>query len=296
MPTAPWSVIVNRITCSTGWKSWASFLDEHGITYFLHHTHSLSEVTQVLTGLYGTGHRRYLFVGGDGTVHHGANILLQLSGIHSHEITMGVLPCGTGNDWVRTFGVDRRKLAEGIKNEYTAPMNVIKATWPDGRIHYGINMVGGALDASVVSLLKRAPVKIPSFIIYPYGLLKALLRPHRWQGTFNIDGHIHAGDWLTMQAGFGKYCGGGMYVLPHAREDAPGLLLMKPKSLWSILWSTPRIYNGKIVKDKKAVTHHFQFIDIQHGDKPIPLEADGEWMGWSPVRLEACYDVMKRVV
>jgi diacylglycerol kinase family enzyme len=291
-----WCVIVNQITCKNGWKKWISFLEENSIMHTRHHTRSLDEVRQVIETAYRTGNRRFLFVGGDGTVHHGVNILLTVSGNESREIIMGVLPCGTGNDWVRTFGISKKQLAIGLKEEYTAPMNVMKATWPDGRVHYGINMVGGALDASVVALLKKAPIKIPSYIIYPYGLFRALLKPHTWKGKIRIDGHEENGTWLTIQAGFGKYCGGGMYVLPHAREDSPGLLLMKPKSLFRILISTPDIYNGKIIHDKRAFTYHFTRIEIEHMDKPIPMEADGEWMGWSPVKLEACFDVMRRIV
>jgi len=291
-----WCVVVNQITCKNGWKKWKAFLDVHDIEHTLYHTQSLEEVEQVLQASYSSGNRKFLFVGGDGTVHHGANLLLKISGSASQEIIIGVLPCGTGNDWVRSFGVDKRQLAVGLKEEYTAPMNVIKATWPDGRVHYGINMVGGGLDASVVILLKRAPMKIPARIIYPYGLFRALLKPHTWKGKIKIDGHEENATWLTMLAGFGKYCGGGMYVLPHAREDSPGLLLMKPKSLLRILLSTPEIYNGKIIHDKRAVTYHFTTIEIEHEGKPIPLEADGEFMGWSPVKLEACFDVMRRVV
>jgi len=294
MPT--WCLIVNRITCKKGLKKWTAFLDENGITYTLNQTKSLAAVQSVIEASFTSGNRRFLFVGGDGTVHHGGNILLKVAGNASREIIMGVLPCGTGNDWVRTFGVDKNKLAIGLKEEYTAPMNVVKATWPDGRVHYGINMVGGALDASVVRLLKRAPIKIPSYIIYPYGLFRALLKPHTWKAKITVDGHEQQGKWLTIQAGFGKYCGGGMHVLPHAREDSPGLLLMKPKNLIRILMSTPQIYNGKIIHDKRASTHHFTNIEIEHEDKPIPLEADGEFMGYTPVRLEAKFDVMQRIV
>ncbi len=291
-----WHVIVNRITCKKGWKKWISFLEENAIAHTVHHTGSLEEVKQVIEQSFLVGNRRFLFVGGDGTVHHGVNLLLKISGDASREIILGVLPCGRGNDWVRTFGVSKKQLAIGLKEEYTAPLNVIKVTWPDGRVQYGINMVGGALDASVVKLLKRPLINIPSYIIYPYGLIRALLKPHTWKGTFKVDGHEQKGQWLTLQAGFGKYCGGGMHVLPHAREDSPGLLLMKPKSLFRILLSTPDIYNGKIIHDRRAVTHHFNTIEIDHDDEPIPLEADGEWMGWSPVKLEACFDVMQRIV
>lgn len=291
-----WSVIVNRITCKSAWKNWVAYLDKNAIRYTLHHTFSADEADRLLATQYAAGQRLFLFMGGDGTLHHGVNKLLKLSGSGSYDVTFGLLPCGTGNDWMRSFGIRKDKLAESILGQYTAPLNVIKATWPDGRVQYGINMVGGALDASVVSLLKRASVRIPSYILYPYGLFKALLRPHTWHGKINIDGHTLEGEWLTIQAGFGKYCGGGMYVLPHAREDSPGLLLMRPKSLVSIFFSTPKIYSGKIIRDKRASTHHFETIEITHADHPIPLEADGEWMGWSPVKLEACFDVMKRLV
>lgn len=291
-----WTVIINRITCKTGWRSWAAFLDKHAIRHTLHHTFSLEESNRVISAAYADGQRHFLFMGGDGTLHHGINQLLRISGDRSYDITFGLLPCGTGNDWVRSFGVHKKKMAQSILSQYTAPLNVIRVTWPDGRVEYGINMVGGALDASVVLLLKRTSLKIPSYLLYPFGLMKALLKPHTWSGTINIDGHIEKGDWLTLQAGFGKYCGGGMYVLPHAREDSPGLLLMRPKSLLRILLSTPKIYSGNVIHDKRASTHHFETIEIAHAENPIPIEADGEFMGYSPVRLEARFDVMKRLV
>lgn len=291
-----YAVIVNRRTCKSGWKEWAKFLDEQKIRYQLYHSFKIEDVTKMLDELYTQGQRKFLFAGGDGTIHHGVNILLKLAGSASYDITMGVLPCGTGNDWIRSFGVDKNKLAEGLREEYTAPMNVVKVTWPDGRIHYGINMVGGALDAAVVANVKRVAFGIPSGILYPYWLFRTLLKPHKWEGSINVDGHVQKGNWLTMQAGFGKYCGGGMFVLPHAREDSPALLLMKPKSLLNILLSTPSIYSGKIIHDKKAIINHFETIEISHLGKPIPLEADGEFMGYTPVRLEAKFDVMKRIV
>ena len=291
-----WSVIINRQTCSSGWKKWQSFLIKNKIEHTLHHSHTLDEAKTILTKLYQEGQRHYLLVGGDGTVHCGGNILMELAGSKSMELTLGVLPCGTGNDWVRTYGNVKNKLAKSLLEEYTAPLNVVKLTWPDGRIRYAFNMVGGALDAAVVTNLKRASLKIPAFILYPYGLLKTLLRPHTWNGTVRYDGHSYTGDMLTIQAGFAKYCGGGMYVLPHAREDAPGLLIMKPKTIGKILWNIPQVYNGNIIHQPEAIFHHFEEIEITHSGNPIPIEADGEFLGTSPVKLTAGFDVMKRIV
>jgi diacylglycerol kinase family enzyme len=291
-----WCVLVNRVTCATGWKRWEKFLTRNNIAFSLHHSFTLDDAARILTSSYQSGNRHYLLVGGDGTIHHGVNILMQCAGSASYGITIGVLPCGTGNDWVRSFGNHPSKLAQHIRDESTAPMNIVKLTWPDGRTRYAANMVGGALDAAVVSNLKRASVKIPSYILYPFGLLKTLMKPHTWKGTIQVDHDSISGEFLTIQAGFSKYCGGGMYVLPHAREDSPGLLIMRPKKLSKLLFQIHTIYNGRITEHKEAIARHFEHIDITHDVDPIPIEADGEFLGTSPVRLDACYDALKRIV
>ena len=296
MTQTSWSVIVNRQTCSSAWRKWQSFLEKNGISYTLHHTYSIDEARNEITALYHGGQRHYLLVGGDGTIHHGGNILMELAGKNSHDVTIGVLPCGTGNDWVRSFGTPKHKLAKSLLEEYTAPFNLVRLTWPEGRTRYALNMVGGALDAAVVNNLKRTSFNIPSWILYPYGLLRTLMKPHTWAATIKTESDSYTGDILTIQAGFAKYCGGGMHVLPHAREDSPGLLIMKPKKLLKLLFQTPSIYNGKLIHHKEAITGHFEEIDITHSGTPIPIEADGECLGTTTVKLTACFGAMKRIV
>ena len=296
MPDTIWHVIINRQTCSSGWKKWNSFLEQHKISCQNHHTYSLEELHQVLSSLYADDARHFLFVGGDGTIHHCGNILMQLAGNLSHEITIGALPCGTGNDWVRTFGTEKELLGKNIFEENTAPLNLISVSWPDGKTRYAFNMVGGALDAAVVFNLKRASFKIPSFILYPYGLLKTLMKPHEWAGTIISDQLSYDGKVLTIQAGFGKYCGGGMHMIPHAEKDSPGLLVMKPKKLLHLLFQLHTIYNGRINKHKEALTSHFKEVEISHTDISIPIESDGEFLGYSPVKLTVIFGAMKRIV
>jgi diacylglycerol kinase (ATP) len=291
-----WHVLINRQTCSSGWKKWNSFLDLHTISYQNHHTSSLEELHVVLSSLYAGGARHFLFAGGDGTIHHCGNTLMQLAGIDSNEITIGVLPCGTGNDWVRTFSSEKEVLGKNIFEENTTPLHLIRLTWPSGKTRYAFNMVGGAIDAAVVYNLKRDSFKIPSFILYPFGLLKTLMKPHEWSGTVSSDQQSYTGNLLTIQAGFGKYCGGGMHMIPHAEKDSPGLLIMKPKKLLHLLIRLHTIYNGKITKHKEALVSHFKEVEITHTDIPIPIESDGEFLGTSPVKLTAIYGAMKRIV
>ena len=265
------------------------------VPYTAHLTDSIEQASAIQSVLLRAGKRHFLFVGGDGTVHHCGNLLLRLAGDQSGQLTIGVLPGGTGNDWVRSFGIDSKKIVASLKAVKTVPLNLIKLTWPDGREHYAFNMVGGALDAAVVDSLSKSKLKIPGKIKYPIELIKTLLKPHRWTGTFIIDGNKYSGDWLTMQAGFGKYCGGGMYVLPHATDDKAGVLLMKSKSIFRLITSLTKLYNGKIAEQEGAVALDFSGIEISHSRIPIPIEADGEFLGFSPVKLEVCYGVLHRL-
>jgi len=101
---------------------------------------------------------------------------------------------------------------------------------------------------------------------------------------------------LTIQAGFGKYCGGGMYVLPHAESNRAALLLMKPKSIGKMITSLSKLYNGKIAEQKEAIALHFTSMEINHTGIPIPIEADGEWLGYSPVKINVEYGLLNRLI
>lgn len=290
-----WIVIVNRTTCRKGWTSWQTWLAREGVSFTLLHTWSLDELHTALSDAMLAGSRHFLFVGGDGTLHHGCNGLLAIAGDAPEQLVVGLLPCGTGNDWIRTFGQSKARLAAALREDTRRPLHVLRISWPDGRIRYAMNMLGGALDAAVVRGLKRASLRIPAFILYPFGLARALLKPHTWNGLIATDRQTISGDFLTVQAGFGRYCGGGMNVLPHAEGARPGLLVMRPKSLFAILLQTPDLYNGRILRHKQAIAGHFDSIRITHEDKPIPLEADGEWLGESPVEVRAIYGALQQV-
>lgn len=293
---SPWCVIVNLKTCKTGWKKWQLRLDKGGIHYLLHFTESVSELSLLLQRLVISGHNYFLFMGGDGTIHHGGNLLLQHAGARSAELVIGLLPCGTGNDWVRSFGIPKNQIIECLHKKTSAPFNILKISWPDGSVRFAFNMIGGALDAAVVDLLNGSSVYKNSFLKYPLALLKTLLKPHSWNGIITVDDRQFEHDWLSIEAGFGQYCGGGMYVLPHAEEGVPVLLLMKQKSLFKIFLSLPKLYNGNITQQKEAIAIHFTSLNIQHTDVPIPLQADGEWLGYSPVKVNPVFGAIQRLI
>lgn len=270
-------------------------LDTAGIAHTLNSTNSIEELEAVITKNLAEGCFLFLFAGGDGTLHHGGNFLIKHAGEFISKIVIGVLPCGTGNDWVRTFGMAEAHITKSLKEITKTSLNILEVEFPNGRKRYAFNMIGGALDAAVVDSLNRSTISLPGALKYPFALMKTLMKPHQWKGTVHANGKTYEGDWLTIQAGFGKYCGGGMYVLPHANSDQAALLLMKPKSLGKLITSLPKLYNGKIADQEEAIATHFSLMEINHASTPIPLEADGEWLGTSPAIIRVKTGVLNRL-
>lgn len=54
------------------------------------------------------GYRHIIVVGGDGTLHEVVNGLFIQQKVCPDEVLLAVVAVGTGNDWVRTFGISNR--------------------------------------------------------------------------------------------------------------------------------------------------------------------------------------------
>lgn len=67
------------------------------------------------------GYRRIIVVGGDGTLHEVVNGLFIQQEVRPDEVLVAVIAVGTGNDWVRTFGISNRyrDAVEAIREGYS---------------------------------------------------------------------------------------------------------------------------------------------------------------------------------
>lgn len=82
------------------------------ITKYIHHEKTL--VQQAIID----GFTKFISVGGDGTLHHIINGIMQQNIVKTSEIKVAVIPVGTGNDWVKTYKISK---AGGRDSVQTAP-------------------------------------------------------------------------------------------------------------------------------------------------------------------------------
>ena len=60
------------------------------------------------------GFRKIIVVGGDGTIHEVVNGLFIQKTVPTTDVLLSVIAVGTGNDWIRMFGIPR-KYSEAIR-------------------------------------------------------------------------------------------------------------------------------------------------------------------------------------
>ena len=230
------------------------------------------------------GCRQLLAVGGDGTVNECANGIFRQQAVPTAEVTLGVMPIGTGNDWARGLGMpkDYAEVAALMAAGASQPHDVGVASFGDGTTRYFVNVAGLGFDAHVVESL---PDRTLGPMAYLVGLAKGLLSYDAVSAGLTFSGRRIDTRAFVLFFAIGRYCGGGMNVAPQAEAD-DGLFditLVQELSRWEVLKSLRRLFDGTLLTHPKVIALREAAAQVEAG--PVPVEADGELIGRAPVRF-----------
>ncbi len=144
--------------------------------------------------------------GGDGTLRDAVN------GIKSRtddcDITVGVLPCGTGNDFVRAFNASNGFL--DIKAQLTGHTEIIDLIKVDNE--YCINLANAGFDANVAERIQVYKKTFGKFS-YKASLIRELFSSMKYPMKFEFDDGTSAeGNFLLLSIANGVAYGGGYYA------------------------------------------------------------------------------------
>ena len=155
--------------------------------------------------------------GGDGTVHEVANGLLRAAdeavGLAPN---FGVIPVGTGNDFVKVVpGTSTRHAAyDTLASGVARPFDVIRATWQGGS-EYAVNAVGTGVDVEVVRQIQASPRRTGA-LVYIGGLVRALRRYRPVHLRIEADGATVEQRVMMIALANGSCIGGLFRVCPRA--------------------------------------------------------------------------------
>ena len=245
------------------------------------------------------GYRKFLAIGGDGTLNQMLNGAMSADAASRENITLGLLPVGRGNDWARTHAIPRnyRQAARVLARERVAPhdIGIAEAFAPEGaRVRAFLNVAGAGFDAHIVA---RTPDDRWGALAYLAALPAGFLSYEAKPLTLSIDGHKVTGKFFVTFAALGRFCGAGMHVAPNAMTD-DGLfdvVIIEAVSALELLLNIRRLFDGSIESYRKVKVLRGRSIDIA-GPEPVPAEADGELLPPTPLRLQVLPHAIRVVV
>ena len=271
-----------------------------GLAFEIYITKSKGDATEIVYQNIVSGYRKFVAIGGDGTIHEVVNGIMTQTIVLSQEISFATIPVGTGNDWAKHHKIpsDIGRSIALIKRNNTGYQDIGKAIFHRKNTEiteYFNNVAGMAYDAFVVKKLEERKSK-PNKFVYIFSVLSYLFQYKLQKAILNIDNKCIQGKFYTINIGICKYSGGGMSLVPHAIHN-DGLFAVtyaKELSKISILLNTYRFYNETLIAHPRINGLQAKNISVKADNTtPILLELDGELVGNTPVKFKIITNALK---
>ena len=275
-------------------------LNNSGLQYILHESEYAGHSFELAKLLAVNGYTHFIVAGGDGTLNETVNGIFNGRNSHCSDIVVGMLPVGTGNDWIRTFG---------IPDHYQSAMDIIincKTVVQDvGLIEYAdqdknikrffVNIAGFGFDAMVASQANKLKNKgLSGLRVYIESFLWSYFNYKAGQTNITIDDEVLNVNLFSVSVGIGKFNGGGMMQVPEANpvNGFFHVTIIRNLSIWGIISNFKKLYNGSFIRDYRVSTHIGKHVQIS-ALRQLSGEADGETLGKSNYSLQIVHHQLR---
>lgn len=305
-----WFIVVNPHAGSgrtaKEWGKIEKSLKDRDIRYEYRLTDCKYHATEIVLSASREGFRRFVAVGGDGTIHEVLDgiMLFRDSFLSSDcaaadnaipslsDFTLAVIPVGSGNDWIRGHNVpdDIEQTLDLIKTESFSMQDVVKVT-SDSGVSYMVNIGGVGFDARVCERVNRKKdMGKRGRMLYVWSLVYNLFHYKSVPLQVNMDGKtIYSGLCFSIAVGTGKYSGGGLRQTPLAVSDDgfADVTVIPPLPFLKIMCKVRRLFDGTFHKVKELTLGRFVTLEVRPlSEKTEIVEVDGEIVGRIPVVFE----------
>jgi diacylglycerol kinase (ATP) len=254
-------------------------LAESGIEIEVARTTRAGEATEIARAAYARGIRRFLAVGGDGTSHEIVNGLFpEAANTPTERPTLGFLPLGTGNSFLRDFSTEGLAYSlKAIREGKRCACDVIRLRHAEGDIYF-LNLFSLGFPADVAETTNRR-FKGLGEIGYILGVFSRLMGLMYSAFPYRLDGH---GDWdrrpcLFLAFTNSKFTGGKMMIAPKA-DASDGLIecvRWAPVGRLQLLWNFPGLFSGAHIDHAFASRAGARRVEFAL-DGPVNVMIDGE--------------------
>jgi YegS/Rv2252/BmrU family lipid kinase len=256
-------------------------------------TRGPGDATRAARAAMEAGGRFIVAVGGDGTIHEAVNGMLTPNGRPLQEgAVLGVIAAGSGSDFVRTFDLpaDWAAACARLAGDATRPLDIGKVTHVDHSsgeqaTTFFANIAEVGIGAAVVERAANLPRSLGrSRYLAALGMVLPGFRATRVR--LEVDGRAFGGRVHNVVIANCRYFGGGMHVSPTSSpEDGTfEVLVFKGPKSQSFTFAS-KVFRGMHLPHEDIVELSASHVRVE-AEQPLPIEADGELLGDTPVTFE----------
>ncbi len=262
-----------------------------GPTYAVRDPARLPETVREVLGD-GSDYGLLILGGGDGSVSSVVDFLA------NRDMTLGLLPLGTANDFARTLGIPPeiegacRTIAEG---------KVVDVDLGLAGDNYYVNVASVGLGVEATRSLSPWMKKSVGPLAYPVAAIMAFLRHETFAArlTFPDGDHepVEFERLLQVAVGNGRFYGGGMVVAPESgiddrRLDIYAIELGRHRDLIGV---ARYLKSGDFIRMEGV--HHYRTERVRLETEPeLPIDIDGEVVTSTPQGFSVDHNALKVLV
>lgn len=235
-----------------------------------------------------SGKLNFVACGGDGTLCETILSVMDLPDERRSEVSVGVIPMGTGNDFASNFS-DREKFFDIEAQLSSAPYEIDLVKCND---MYSVNMVNVGFDSHVVCTKEKICKKkwVPRKMAYIFALLLTLIKKPGLSVDICCDGkEIGHKELLLTTLANGSFCGGGFHSNPLASLTDGKIDVLSAKNMGRIkfLSLVGDYKKGSHLGEKfKNIIENFKCSTAElRFSKETPVSIDGEIVRTKEIHL-----------
>lgn len=275
-PAEKWVFIVNPVAGNGFSGTQIPLLQKMVRKYSIDHEIVLTErkghAEELSKIYYDKGFRIIIGMGGDGTLNEIARPL-----INKQDAIIGIIPAGTGNDFIQILGFPGRLREEDWQILFNKNVIAMDAGDVNGMIF--LNGMGLGFDAEVAAQNYTATGKVRKGGAYKYiwHIIKTLLFFKEKKALITGKDNIFETDCFINTIANGRRFAGGFLLTPKAiaNDGKLDICMIKRLNLFQRFRLLLKVPGGEHIKDRKVNYYQTSGIKLEFSQK-VPFHVDGE--------------------
>ena len=258
-------------------------------------TKEVGDATRLTTEALRAGAEIVVAVGGDGTINEVTNGFFDNGVRLKPEAALGVLPFGTGGDFVRSVNISKdwpaavANLARGHRRRLDLGRVDHRVRTGGDAVRMFINIGSFGLSGVADRMINQSKKRLGGKLSFFAATTRAIMSYDNQRVRLIFDDQVKDAVDMTISTvaiANGRYFGGGMFIAPDAQLDDGyfDVVALGDFGTADFLLRSRRLYNGTHLTMKKVSHRRAKLVRAEPAapDQIVELDIDGETPGILP--------------